>query len=114
MNRRHFLATGTAGLASLTLPTFLHAQPQATDLSTTAPANPFLDWFGIDEAVIRRVMTELTANGADFAELYFQHKRTNLIRMQDGLASQATSDIARESDCGWWSGIRPASPSPRI
>ncbi|MBK5965792.1 peptidase U62 [Thiocystis minor] len=95
MNRRHFLATGTAGLASLTLPTFLRAQPQATDLTAPAPANPFLDWFSIDEAAIRRVMTELTANGADFAELYFQHKRTNLIRMQDGLASQATSDIAQ-------------------
>ena len=40
-------------------------------------------------------MSELTANGADIADLYFQHKRTNLIRMQDGLASQASSDIAQ-------------------
>jgi len=95
MNRRHFLATGTAGLASLTLPAFLCAQPQATDLTAPAPANPFLDWFGIDEAVIRRVMAELSANGADFAELYFQHKRTNLVRLQDGLASQVSSNIAQ-------------------
>jgi len=95
MNRRHFIATGTAGLANLTLPAFLRALPQATDLTTPAPANPFLDWFGIDEAVIRRVMAELSANGADFAELYFQHKRTNLVRLQDGLASQVSSNIAQ-------------------
>jgi TldD protein len=95
MNRRHFLATGTAGLTSLSFPAFLRAAPVATDLTQAAPANPFLDWFGIDEALMRRVMTELTTNGADFAELYFQHKRSNLIRMQDGLASQASSDIAQ-------------------
>ncbi|WP_295386156.1 TldD/PmbA family protein [uncultured Thiodictyon sp.] len=95
MNRRQFLATGSAGLASVALPRFLGAAPNATDLTQPAPANPFLEWFGIDEALIRRVMSELTANGAAIAELYFQHKRTNLIRMQDGLASQASSDIAQ-------------------
>jgi TldD protein len=93
MKRRQFLATGTAGLANLSLPAFLRAAPAATDLSQPAPVNPFLDWFGIDEALIRRVMSELTARGADFAELYFQHKRANVIRMQDGIASQASSDI---------------------
>lgn len=95
MNRRQFLATGSAGLVSVALPRFLGAAPDATDLTQPAPVNPFLEWLGIDEVLIRRAMSALTANGADIAELYFQHKRTNLIRMQDGLASQASSDIAQ-------------------
>ena len=72
MNRRQFLATGTAGFASVALPRFLGAAPNATDLTQPAPANPFLEWFGIDEALIRQAMSELTVNGADIAELYFQ------------------------------------------
>jgi TldD protein len=95
MNRRHFLATGSAGLATLTLPAFLRGEPLATDLTRPAPTNPFLDWFGIDAPLIRRVMAELTANGADFADLYFQHRRSNQILMQDGLASAAGSQITQ-------------------
>jgi hypothetical protein len=35
------------------------------------PDNPFLEWFSIDEARLRRVLAELGARGADHGELYF-------------------------------------------
>ena len=69
------------------------AHHQAAKPSAAVPENPFYAWFGIDDGVIRRVMSELTARGATHAELYFQHKRSNHISLEDGLVSKAHSDI---------------------
>jgi TldD protein len=95
--RRDLLHGTATGLAALSMPTFLAScakqgiQPLAS--GTETPGNPFQLWFGIDEATIRRVMTELSARGADAADLYFQHTRSNSIRMEDGLISEAAASI---------------------
>ena len=52
-----------------------------------------LAWFSVDETTIRKVMAELTARGADAADLYFQHSRSNSITMEDGLISRAASSV---------------------
>ncbi len=96
LTRRRFLHAAGAGTALLTMPQFLAACAKGGGAATTpgaAPANPFLDWFGVDEAMLRRVMAELTARGATHADAYFQHTRSNSINMEDGLISQATSSI---------------------
>ena len=54
--RRRFLQGATLGTASLTVPTFLYGCSKSSGAvvaSATAapPANPFLTWFGIDEAM---------------------------------------------------------------
>jgi len=97
IKRRDFLGQVAAGSAIVTMPAFLSGcgvRP-ATQLSTPTPANPFLTWFGIDEATIARVMAELTANGADTADLYFQHVRSNSLAMEDGIVSRANSGISQ-------------------
>ena len=65
----------------------------AADPLAAVPDNPFLAWFGIDEAMIRAVMAELTQRGADMADLYFQHRRDTAISMEDGLISKASTQI---------------------
>ncbi len=94
-NRRVFLSNTAAGTALLTMPAFLSGcgVDPATSVSTATPANPFLEWFGVDEALLTRVMSELTANGADTAELYFQHTRTTSLRMEDSLVNRANTNI---------------------
>ncbi|HET6628242.1 MAG TPA: TldD/PmbA family protein [Woeseiaceae bacterium] len=95
IKRREFLGGMAAGGAILTMPAFLAGCGinRAITAAAPAPANPFLDWFGVDEATVSRVMGELTARGADAADLYFQYRRTNLIGMEDGLVSRADSEI---------------------
>ncbi|HEY5925679.1 MAG TPA: TldD/PmbA family protein [Kofleriaceae bacterium] len=95
MNRRRFLHAAGAGTALLTMPQFLAgcAKNGASTLPTNPPANPFLAWFGVDEAMLRRVMAELTSRGATHADAYFQHARNNTIVMEDGIVSQAYSNI---------------------
>ncbi len=96
LNRRRFLQAAGAGTAVLTMPNFLagcarNGGGPTTPTATTA--NPFMDWFGIDEGTIRRVMAELTSRGAKHADMYFQHSRSNSVRMEDGIISQANSSI---------------------
>jgi len=66
---------------------------QAIAIADPMPENPFMDWFGVDQATVARVMSELTANGADAADLYFQHSRSNSLSLEDGIVSKASSNI---------------------
>ncbi len=97
IRRREFLGSMAAGSAVLAMPAFVSGcgVMQARDLASATPANPFLDWFAVDEAIISRVMAELTANGADSADLYFQHRRSNYLGMEDGIVSRANATISQ-------------------
>lgn len=95
MKRREFLGRVAAGSAVLSMPAFLSGCgiQQATAIADQTPENPFMDWFGVDEATSARVIAELSANGADAADLYFQHSRTNFLTLEDGIVSSASSTI---------------------
>ncbi len=96
--RRTFLKQAAAGSATLTMPTWLAGcastgTPQAASVTSATPDNPFFSWFGLDDALVRRVMATLTSRGADNADLYFQYRRNNSITMEDGIVSKASSSI---------------------
>jgi len=95
MKRRDFIGRMAAGSAVLSMPVFLSGcgVQRATAIADPTPENPFMEWFGVDEATTARVMAELTANGADAADLYFQHSRTNFLTLEDGIVSSASSTI---------------------
>ena len=95
IRRREFLGHMAAGSAVLTMPTFLSGcgVQSATAISQVTPENPFMTWFGVDQATAARVMSELTASGADAADLYFQHTRSNSLTLEDGIVSNANSGI---------------------
>lgn len=97
IKRREFLGHVAAGSAILTVPAFISGcgVNQALAVKEATPKNPFLEWFGIDEAMIARVMAELTAQGADTADLYFQHQRSNTIGMEGGIVSRAHTEISQ-------------------
>lgn len=97
LSRRTFVQAGTA---ALTVPSFLvgcghdtATQATVAPASTPTPDNPFQAWFSVDDAQVRKVMAELTAKGADHAELYFQHSRRNSIVMEDGIINRASASV---------------------
>ena len=96
-NRRDVLRGMASGTALLTMPSFLAGCAKtghpAADVVQSAPINPFYSWFGLDDAVLHRVMAELCARGADHADLYFQYTRSNSISMEDGIINNASSAI---------------------
>ena len=95
IRRRDFLGHVAAGSAILTMPGFLTGcgVQQATAIANPTPENPFMDWFGVDQRTVARVMSELTASGADAADLYFQHSRSNSLSLEDGIVANANSSI---------------------
>ena len=95
IKRRQFLGHVAAGSAVLSVPTFLSgcSIQQATAVADPTPENPFMEWFGVDQATVAKVMSELTANGADAADLYFQHTRSNSLSLEDGIVANANSNI---------------------
>ncbi len=95
IKRREFLGHMAAGSAVLSMPAFLSGcgVQTATAVGDVTPENPFMTWFGVDQATTARVMSELTARGADAADLYFQHTRNNSLSLEDGIVSNASSGI---------------------
>jgi len=95
IKRRDFLGSVAAGSAIITMPGFLSGcgVQTATAIAAATPENPFMEWFGVDQAVVARVMSELTSRGADTADLYFQHTRNNSLTLEDGIVSSANSGI---------------------
>jgi TldD protein len=93
--RREFLHHLAAGSAIVTLPVFIQGCGITAQkiIEEPMPEDPFLDWFQIDRNTIARVMAELSANGADNAELFFQHKRQSVLRLQSGEFDPARTDI---------------------
>ena len=53
----------------------------------------FVEWFGVDEVLIQRVLSEAMGRGADFADLYFQHTRNTSLTLEDGIVSRANTGI---------------------
>ncbi len=94
-NRRDFLTRSAAGSALVSMPAFLAgcSVTPARSPGSATPANPFLNWFGVDQAMLQQVLGELSANGADTAELYFQHNRTTRLRMEDSMVNSANTGI---------------------
>ena len=95
IKRREFLGTVAAGSAVLTMPGFLSGCgiQSAMGIGGKTPENPFMEWFGVDQPTVARVMSELTARGADAADVYFQHSRSNSLTLEDGIVSSANSRI---------------------
>ena len=95
LSRRDMLRASVTGTAVLTILSFLMTSGRlmSDELLTESTDDVFRAWFGIDEAMISRVMSELMASGADFADVYLQHTRSNSIRMEDGLISAASTGV---------------------
>ena len=122
--RRRFVQSGTAFLS---VPSFLvgcgHARHGGSTAATApvvpatvaapAPDNPFLEWFAVDEATIGTVMGRLAANGADYADIYFEHDRYHALALEDEIVSRAIGEwtAAWGSAC-WWA-TRPATRTAR-
>jgi TldD protein len=101
MSRRDFMSHAAGGAAILTMPHFVAScsgpggagAPPPQNPPGPVPANPFLEWFGVDEALLKKALAELSSRGADHGELYFQYSRTNSIEMEDGIISKASSFV---------------------
>ena len=95
--RRRVLQGGAAGAVALTLPSFLGGcattRAAVTAVDPEPPANPFLAHFGVDEALIQRILGVAMSRGGDHADLFFEHKLTRGFALEDGMVNGAWSNV---------------------
>lgn len=97
LTRRAFLRDGTSGLAALALGNSLtgcgmgKAARPAPERNATV--NDYYRRFGVDEDMVRRVLSEALAGGADYGEVFFQHAIVHGIALQDGAVNRAGNTV---------------------
>jgi len=92
MSRRDFVKVTGTGLALATLPGFIRKGFAGVSTGDN-PYNFYFQRFGIDEAMIRKVMAEALHYGGDYCDLFFQNKLSNSIRLQDNIVNSASTYI---------------------
>src|SRR5262245_45004788 len=53
----------------------------------------WFEQFGVDAAVLRRVLAEATANGADDADVYLEHSTSTAVGLSDGAVNRAHTTV---------------------
>jgi TldD protein len=95
LTRRTFLKLSGKGLVIATIPTLFKVNPLAALGSPLLINNPsdYYEHFGIDEAVIRKVMSAALAKGGDYCDVFFQHTIANSIGLEDDTVNRAYTNI---------------------
>jgi TldD protein len=89
--RRKFIqGTALAGGALLFLPSLKACK----FLDTSSSGNYFLNEFGIDETLCRKLLVKALSRGGDFADLFFEFTVSNYIGLEDGKVNQSYGNIS--------------------
>nr|MBN2277975.1 TldD/PmbA family protein [candidate division Zixibacteria bacterium] len=96
MTRRKFIETGAKGIALASIPLVFRANPLAAFTGpdeVTGGLSDYYGHFGVDEAIIRKVMGAALERGGDYCDIFFQHTISNDIGLEDNIVNRAYSSI---------------------
>lgn len=96
LSRREFIKDGCSGLALASIPLVFKANPPEAFGNAPAQALPLSGYyrmFGVDEALIRRIMGVALSKGGDYCDLYFQNRVFHYIGLEDNIVNNAHTGI---------------------
>src|SRR4030043_1236726 len=96
LSRREFMKTGCSDLALASIPFVFKANPLEAFVNSPAEALPLSEYykmFGVDEALIRRIMGVALSKGGDYCDLYFQNRVSHYIGLEDNIVNNAYTGI---------------------
>ncbi|MFO0552057.1 MAG: TldD/PmbA family protein [Polyangiaceae bacterium] len=67
----------------------VQAQPSSNDTPKGASPIRYFQRFGVDEAMIRQTLSVALARGGDYADVFFQHKVSRTMALEDGEVNRA-------------------------
>lgn len=79
-------------LGSLAAPSFVKGTLNAAN-DKAAGVSFAMNYFGVSEADLKKVLTAALEKGGDYADLFFEHTYRNSISLQDGAVNRAGSNI---------------------
>ncbi len=91
INRRNFIKTGSTAVAgSMILPPILQS---CQNIQISENVKSYLDHFEVSSEMLQKVVAAAMSKGGDYADLFFEHKMSNNISLQDGKVNRASSNI---------------------
>ncbi len=106
--RRRFIVTASVGSGALLFGGLAggcgggSGLPPQNPATPAAPATPpaskpdvpnYFSAFGIDKALLHRLLGEALSKGGTYADLFFQHTVTNFLGLQDGEVNRAYAEV---------------------
>src|SRR5690554_1820228 len=90
-DRRTFIKTSGAAVAGgLLLPPVLQS---FRNVQISGSVKNYLDHFGVSTEMLQQVIAAAMSKGGDYADLYFEHKKSNSLGLEDGTVNRAFSNI---------------------
>jgi TldD protein len=90
-NRRSFIKAGGAAVAgTMVLPPLLKS---CQNLQFSTDVKSFLDHFEVTPEMLQKVIAEAMSKGGDYADLFFEHKISNTLALEDGEVNRAYSNV---------------------
>ncbi|MRR13720.1 TldD/PmbA family protein, partial [bacterium] len=94
MSRRKLIGLGAATLAGAALPDALFNLSTAA-AAATGPTEGigYFARFGVTEKMLRDGLSAALSRGADYADLFFQHRVSNGLGLEDGEVNRASTSV---------------------
>ena len=92
LTRRTVIGAGAAALASVAVSDLLNV---SSLLASTGPTNGvgYFARFGVTEQLIRNTLASALSKGGDYADVFFQHRVSNNLSLEDGIVNRATANV---------------------
>jgi TldD protein len=94
ITRRAFIQRSATGAAAVAAASVLDGcAKKLTGRSLTPMNEGYFELFGVDRELVRKVLEKATARGGDFADLFFQHRISSSVGLEDGSVNRASSSV---------------------
>jgi len=91
LSRRHFIKNGGVAMAgAMVLPPMLKS---CNKLQYSPDVKTYLDHFEVTPGMLQQVIAEAMSKGGDYADLFFEHKISNSLNLEDGKVNRAYSNV---------------------
>src|SRR5687768_23302 len=90
--RRTVIGAGAATVATVAMSDLLMS---AQAFAGTGPTSGigYFSRFGVTEKMIRDALSAALAKGGEYADVFFQHRVTNSMSLEDGAVNRATANV---------------------
>lgn len=91
IQRRDFIKKGTILTSgSLLIPSFMQS---CQNLKISSEVKNYLDHFEVTQEMLQKVLSAAMSKGGDYADLFFEHKISNNVGLEDGKVNKAFSNV---------------------
>jgi TldD protein len=92
LTRRTVIGAGAAALATIAASDLFHVSHAFAETGPTNGVGYFAR-FGVTEKLLRETLSSALSKGGDYADVYFQHRVTNSLALEDGAVNRAFANV---------------------